>query len=226
MSVEPLEANGKSGQESGVSEEVSPPKDTRREFILTLVGGFAAVGAGVAAWPLIDSMNPGTDVRASGAPVDVDLSHLGTSRQLVVKWRGLPLFIARRKPDELKVLQEARDTRLLLDPKSNVPQQPEYAKNWHRSIKPEYLVLVGICTHLGCIPKFEPKPGEISRNWLGGYFCPCHGSKYDLSGRVYRDVPAPYNLPVPPYRFVNHKVIRVGENPKGSKFDLGSIEQL
>jgi ubiquinol-cytochrome c reductase iron-sulfur subunit len=226
MSLEPLEANGESEQEHKVSEEVSPAEETRREFILTFAGGFATVGAAIAAWPLIDSMNPGTDVRASGAPVDVDLSHLGASRQLVVEWRGLPLFIIRRTAGELKVLQDSRDTQLLLDPQSNVLQQPDYARNWHRSIKPEYLVLVGICTHLGCIPKFEPKPGEISRNWLGGYFCPCHGSKYDLSGRVYRDVPAPYNLPVPPYRFVNHKVIRVGENPKGSKFDLGSIEQL
>jgi ubiquinol-cytochrome c reductase iron-sulfur subunit len=95
----------------------------------------------------------------------------------------------------------------------------------HRSIKPEYLVLTG-CTHFGCIPEFKPKPVELAKDWLGGYFCPCHGSQYDLSGRVYEGVPAPYNLPVPPYRFVQDKVIRVGENPKGSKFELESVEQL
>jgi ubiquinol-cytochrome c reductase iron-sulfur subunit len=138
----------------------------------------------------------------------------------------MPIFIARRTPQELKILQESRDTALLRDPNSSELQQPNYAKNWHRSINPNYLVVVGICTHLGCIPSFEPKPGEVAAGWLGGYFCPCHGSKYDLSGRVYKDVPAPYNLPVPPYHFVSDTVLRVGENPKGSKFDLGSVEQL
>jgi ubiquinol-cytochrome c reductase iron-sulfur subunit len=199
---------------------------TRRDFIVTLAGGMAAVGAATAAWPLIDSMNPSADVLASGSPLDVDISQVEMGSQTVAPWRGMPIFIARRTPQELKVLQESRDTALLRDPNSNELQQPNYAKNWHRSIKPDYLVVVGICTHLGCIPSFEPKPGELAAGWLGGYFCPCHGSKYDLSGRVYKGVPAPYNLPVPPYRFVSDTVIRVGENPKGSKFDIGSVEQL
>ena len=101
-------------------------------------------------------------------------------------------------------------------------QQPPYAKNWHRSVKPEYGVLVGICTHLGCIPGFDPLPNatQPAANWLGGYFCPCHGSKYDLAGRVFRNVPAPYNLPVPPYHFVNDTMIRIGENPPGVDFDF------
>jgi ubiquinol-cytochrome c reductase iron-sulfur subunit len=200
--------------------------ETRRDFVVTLAGGMAAVGAAAVAWPFIDSMNPSADVLASGGPVNLDISHLKPGSQTVVPWRGMPIFIAHRTPQELKILQESRDTTLLRDPNSHELQQPDYAKNWHRSIKPDYLVVVGICTHLGCIPKFEPKPGELAAGWLGGYFCPCHGSKYDLSGRVYTGVPAPYNLPVPPYDFASNTVIRVGENPKGSNFDLGSIEQL
>jgi ubiquinol-cytochrome c reductase iron-sulfur subunit len=209
--------------------EMSKPEDpvaTRRDVIVTAAQGFAAVGVAVAAWPLISSLGPSSDVLASANPLDVDLSHLTPSSQTVVQWRGLPIFIARRTPQELNILQQAKDTALLRDPDSNEPQQPSYAKNWHRSVKPDYLILVGICTHLGCIPKFKPQPGELAPGWLGGYFCPCHGSKYDLSGRVYTGVPAPYNLPVPPYRFVSDTVVRVGENPKGSKFEIGSVEQL
>jgi ubiquinol-cytochrome c reductase iron-sulfur subunit len=109
-----------------------------------------------------------------------------------------------------------------------VHQQPPYAQNWHRSAKPEYAVLVGICTHLGCIPKFfpDPNPSSPAADWLGGYFCPCHGSKYDLAGRVFSGVPAPYNLPVPPYRFENDKTVRIGENPPGVTYDLGEIVAL
>ena len=116
----------------------------------------------------------------------------------------------------------------LADPQSRQRQQPPYADNWHRSVKPEYGVLVGICTHLGCIPNFGPLPNSTqpAANWLGGYFCPCHGSKYDLAGRVFRGVPAPYNLPVPPYHFVNETTIRIGENPPGTNFDFSSILQI
>ncbi|MGH7001054.1 MAG: ubiquinol-cytochrome c reductase iron-sulfur subunit, partial [Stellaceae bacterium] len=112
-------------------------------------------------------------------------------------------------------------------PKSDVLQQPPYATNWHRSIKPEYLVLVGICTHLGCIPEFTPQlGGSLGPAWPGGYFCPCHGSRYDLSGRVFSGVPAPYNLPVPPYHFLNDTTVRIGDNPPNSTFDFDSIEQI
>jgi ubiquinol-cytochrome c reductase iron-sulfur subunit len=207
-------------------QESEAPDQTRRDLILTFAGGLAAVGAGIAAWPLISSVGPSSDVLASANPLNVDLSHLEPSSQTVVQWRGLPIFLTRRTPKELNVLRESQDTSRLRDPNSDELQQPSYAKNWHRSIKPEYLVLIGICTHLGCIPKFQPKPGELDPGWLGGYFCPCHGSKYDLAGRVYTGVPAPYNLPVPPHRFVSNTVIRVGENPKDSKFEIGSVEQL
>jgi len=125
------------------------------------------------------------------------------------------------------MLQKPQDIGLLRDPNSAAFQQPEYAKNWHRSINPEYLVLVGICTHLGCIPEFEPGLGGwLGNNWPGGYFCPCHGSKYDLAGRVFSGVPAPYNLPVPPYRFTSRTAIRIGENPPNSKFDFSEIWQI
>jgi hypothetical protein len=112
------------------------------------------------------------------------------------------------------MLQDKRDTSLLGDPGSTAHQQPHYAQNWHRSIEPEHLVVVGICTHLGCIPKLEAQVGgSFGANWPGGYFCPCHGSKYDLAGRVFSGVPEPYNLPVPPYHFVSKTAIRIGENP-------------
>jgi len=170
---------------SDISEqEPETPSETRRDLIVTLAGGFAAVGAAIAVWPLISSLSPSSDVLASGNALDVDLSHIEPSSQTVVEWRGLPIFIARRTPQELKILPQSQDMALLRDPNSNELQQPSYAKDWHRSIKPDYLVLVGICTHLGCIPKFMPRPDELAPGWLGGYFCPCHGSKYDLSGKM------------------------------------------
>ena len=200
---------------------------TRRDFLQIAATALAGVGAAVVAWPLIDSMNASQDTLAAGAPLDVDLSHLQPGQQIVVLWRSQPIFIVNRTPAELKSLQEPQAISLLRDPESQADQQPDYAKNWHRSIKPEFLVLVGICTHLGCIPGFKPTPGgELGASWPGGYFCPCHGSKYDLAGRVFAGVPAPYNLPVPPYNFVSDSVVRVGENPPGSNFSLSSIEQL
>ena len=199
---------------------------TRRDFLQLAATALAGVGATVAVWPLIDSMNAAKDTLAAGAPLDVDLSHLQPGQQIVVLWRSRPIFIVNRTAPELKSLQEPQVLSLLRDPESQADQQPDYAKNWHRSIKPEFAVLVGICTHLGCIPEFKPQPGAIDAGWPGGYFCPCHGSRYDLSGRVFSGVPAPYNLPVPPYNFVSDTVVRIGENPSGSTFDLNSIEQL
>jgi ubiquinol-cytochrome c reductase iron-sulfur subunit len=130
------------------------------------------------------------------------------------------VFIINRTPALLKVLQDPKLIDVLSDPDSSAQQQPPYAKNWHRSVKPEYAVLVGICTHLGCIPKFIPgTTGAPAGAWFGGYFCPCHGSKYDLAGRVFNGVPAPYNLPVPPHNYVNDRTVRIGENPKGETWD-------
>ncbi|HWI29603.1 MAG TPA: ubiquinol-cytochrome c reductase iron-sulfur subunit [Stellaceae bacterium] len=199
---------------------------TRRDFLQIAATAMTGIGAAIAAWPLIDSMNAARDTLAAGAPLDVDVSHLRPGQQIVVLWRSRPIFVVNRTPAELKTLQEQQVTSQLRDPGSETNQQPAYAKNWHRSIKPEYLVLVGICTHLGCIPNFTPEPGALFPAWPGGYFCPCHGSRYDLAGRVFSGVPAPYNLPVPPYNFVSDTVVRIGENPSGTTFDLNSVEQL
>ena len=200
---------------------------TRRDFLVLTASALGAVGAAAFAWPLVTSMNPARDTLAAGAPVDVDISHLEEGQQIIVLWRSRPIFVVHRSAAELKTLQDKQVESLLRDAGSASDQQPDYAKNWHRSIKPELLVLVGICTHLGCIPIFTPAPGgSLGNDWPGGYFCPCHGSKYDLAGRVFQGVPAPLNLPVPPYNFINDKSIRIGENPPGSNFDLDSVEQL
>jgi ubiquinol-cytochrome c reductase iron-sulfur subunit len=200
---------------------------TRRDFLSIAATAVAGIGAACAAWPLISSMNPARDTLAAGAPVDVDISKIEPGQQIIVLWRSRPTFIVRRTPDQQNVVKTNADASALRDPDSNANQQPPYAKNVFRSVKPEYLVLVGICTHLGCIPEFVPQPGgTLGPSWQGGFFCPCHGSRYDLSGRVFQNVPAPYNLPVPPYRFVSDTMVRVGENPSDSTFDFNSIEQI
>jgi len=195
---------------------------------MLVTGATAAIGAVAMGWALVDSMNPAADVIAAGAPIDVDISKLEPGQQIIILWRGAPMLVVNSPPDPLKTLQTPAMVGLLSDPNSRVAQQPAYAQNWHRSVKPEIAVLVGICTHLGCLPNYMPKPdaSSPSPNWPGGYFCPCHGSKYDLAGRVYSGVPAPYNLPVPPYIFVNDKMLRIGENPPGVTFDLASVVQM
>ena len=136
-------------------------------------------------------------------------------QQILVMWRSKPIFIVRRTPANLTELKNPSLLSKLRDPESENMQQPSYAKNWSRSLKPEYLVLVGICTHLGCIPAYTPKPGSLSATWPGGYLCHCHGSKYDLAGRVFQDVPAPLNLPVPPYRLLQRDHARDRREPEG-----------
>jgi ubiquinol-cytochrome c reductase iron-sulfur subunit len=206
----------------------SLPEPKRRDFLSLVATAGAVIGAGAIAWPLIDTMNPSADVIAAGAPTDIDISKLGLGQQIVVLWRGAPMLIVNRTPEALKTLREPSLLSHLSDPDSTVHQQPPYAENWHRSVKPEFAVLVGICTHLGCLPSYMPAPDPATPapNWPGGYFCPCHGSKYDLAGRVYSGVPAPYNLPVPPYRFINDKTLRIGENPPGATFELASVVQM
>ena len=201
---------------------------TRRDFIYIATATVGAIGAVSTLVPLIGQMNPDQATIAAGAPLDVDIGKLQPGQQIKVFWRSRPIFIVNRTTAILKTLQEANLISRLSDPNSEVRQQPPYAQNWHRSIRPEYLVLVGICTHLGCIPLFYPNPDPATpaTDWTGGYFCPCHGSKYDLAGRVFSGVPAPYNLPVPPHRFVNNRTLRIGENPPGVNFDFGSIRQL
>ncbi len=176
-----------------------------------------AVGAGFAAVPFIKSWSPSARARFAGAPVTQDISALADGQQLVINWRGQPIYIAKRTKAMLDVMKTLDPT--LADPNSaNADQQPKYAQNPTRSIKPEISVLVGVCTHLGCAPEFLPevKPEPFDPNWKGGYFCPCHKSRYDLAGRVLKAQPAPANLPVPPYHFENDNTLVIGVDPKGA----------
>jgi len=211
---------------SSIAPGASDELPHRRDFLVLATGALAATGAVAALWPFIDSMEPAQDTLAAGAPIDIDISPLQPGQQIVVLWRSRPIFVVHRTPEELKTLQDPKTLADLRDPHSTALQQPEYAANWHRSIKPEYLVLVGICTHLGCIPNFMPGVGTVDPSWRGGYFCPCHGSRYDLAGRVFKGVPAPYNLPVPPHRFASDTAVRIGENIAGSTFDFSTITQI
>ena len=198
----------------------------RRDFLYVATGAFTGMGLLAMMWPFVDQMNPGTDVLSAGAPLSVDLSSLEPGQQVVVRWRSHPIFVVHRTPAILAQLKSASHRERLRDPDSEEPQQPSYAVNSYRSSNPEYLVVVGICTHLGCIPTFSPIPGSVEAGWEGGYLCHCHGSKYDLAGRVFKNVPAPYNLPVPPYNFPAKNRVSIGENPKGNDFDLGSVRQI
>jgi ubiquinol-cytochrome c reductase iron-sulfur subunit len=205
-----------------------PEPPSRRDFLFIATAAVGAVGAAATLVPLIDQMNPDASTLAAGGPVDVDVSKIAEGSQIVVYWRQRPIWLYHRSKKTLDDMQSQQMISLLSDPNSTEPQQAPYATNWHRSIKPEYGVLVGICTHLGCIPLFYPAPSATQpvADWPGGYFCPCHGSKYDPAGRVFSGVPAPYNLPVPPYRFVSDTTVRIGENPTDSTWDFASIRQL
>lgn len=153
---------------------------------------------------------PDAKAQAEGAPLQVDLSKMEPGQHLVIEWRGKPVWIIRRTKEMVQLLPQHES--LLRDPKSLVEQQPAYAQNEYRSVNPEYLVLVGICTHLGCSPKYRPTPGELGADWPGGFFCPCHGSTFDLAGRVFKGVPAPVNMEVPPYHFINEHTLVIGED--------------
>lgn len=183
----------------------------RRRFLTaaaTVVGGVGTIAVAV---PFVLSMQPSARAQAAGAPVEVDISKLESGQMMTVAWRGKPVWIVNRPKAVLDALPSLDSQ--LRDPHSNdTEQQPPYAKNEYRSRKPEYLVLVGICTHLGCSPTYRPDiaPADLGPAWKGGFFCPCHGSKFDLAGRVYKDVPAPLNLVVPQYRYLSDTKILIG----------------
>ncbi|HTW34823.1 MAG TPA: ubiquinol-cytochrome c reductase iron-sulfur subunit [Rhizomicrobium sp.] len=198
----------------------------RRDFLYIATGAMAATGAVLACWPFIDQMEPDASALAAGSPITVDLSQIAPGQQILVRWLSHPIFIVHRTPAILAGLKDKTLLSMLRDPDSDQMQQPDYAKNWCRAIRPEYLVLVGICTHLGCIPTFTPAPGALGPSWPGGYLCHCHGSRYDLAGRVFQGVPAPLNLPVPPYSFSGSTSLIIGQNPKGESFSLSAVEQL
>jgi ubiquinol-cytochrome c reductase iron-sulfur subunit len=188
----------------------------RRRFLTLSTTAVGAVGAGFAAVPFLASLAPSERAKALGAPVTLDISKLEAGQMVIAVWRRQPIWVVRRTPEMLASLDKVAAQ--LSDPESEVPQQPEYIKGAARSIKPEYIVLRGICTHLGCSPKFRPDAPapEIAADWQGGFFCPCHGSKFDLSGRVYAGVPAPTNLQVPPHRYASDTTLVIGEDPTGA----------
>jgi len=180
----------------------------RRHFLAVATAVTGGVGIAFAAVPFLASLKPSARALALGAPVEVPVGMLEPGEMIRVMWRGRVVFVLRRNPDMLSRLQEVND--LLRDPDSeNKEQQPIFAVNPHRSLKPEFLVIEGSCTHLGCapLPQFQVNPED---DWFGGFFCPCHGSRFDLAGRVYKGVPAPTNLRVPPYRFIREDIIMIG----------------
>lgn len=189
----------------------------KRRFLLAASSALGGVGVIGVAVPFVASMFPSARARAAGAPVEVDISKVEPGMMIRAEWRGKPIWVVRRTPE---MLEDVRKSDVLVaDPKSDHSRQPQYAKNEFRSIKDDYLVLVGICTHLGCSPsdKLQAGPASgVSESWLGGFLCPCHGSKFDLAGRVYKDVPAPTNLEVPPYQFLSDTRLLIGEDGKGA----------
>lgn len=187
----------------------------RRRFLTAATSVLGGVGVVYATAPFICSWMPSAKAQALGAPVKIDVSKLEPGAQLTVEWRGQPIWVIRRTKEMLDKLPSL--DKLLRDPHSEqLQQQPPYAGNEYRSIKPEYFVVVGICTHLGCVPMYRPDIGSLDPSWPGGFFCPCHGSKYDLAGRVYKGVPAPVNLLVPPYTFLSESIIEVGVDQKAA----------
>lgn len=184
--------------------------EQRRRFLTTSACALGGLGALCALTPFVSSWMPSAKALAAGAPVQVDLSHIEPGQQITVEWRGQPVWIIRRTPEMLAHLDTHNTA--LRDPNSHVAQQPAYAQNQYRSIKPEYLVLIGLCTHLGCSPKYKPYEKDLGPDWPGGFYCPCHGSRFDLSGRVFTSMPAPINMRVPPYRFINEHMILIGED--------------
>ncbi|MFA5169953.1 MAG: ubiquinol-cytochrome c reductase iron-sulfur subunit [Sulfuriferula sp.] len=189
---------------------------SKRRFLVaatTAMGGVAGVAV---LTPFVMSMLPSERAKAAGAPVEADISKVEPGMLLAIEWQGKPVWIVNRTPATLATLAKIGDK--LVDPNSDVPQQPAYCKNIDRSIKPEYLVVVGICTHLGCSPTFRPElaPADLGPDWVGGWFCPCHGSRYDLAARVYKNVPAPMNMQVPPYKYLTATRIIVGVDQKGA----------
>ncbi len=183
----------------------------RRRFLVGATSVVGAVGAVGVATPFVASWNPSAKARAAGAPARADISKLEPGQQMTVEWRGKPVWIIRRTPEMLESLETIESR--LADPNSDVvSQQPSYAKNRERSIKPEFAIVIGICTHLGCSPTYRPEvaAADLGADWLGGFFCPCHGSRFDLSGRVHRSQPAPTNLEVPPHSYIDDYSIIIG----------------
>ena len=180
----------------------------RRKALTWGVAGVGGAGALGATWPFVSSMNPSASALAAGAPIEVDVSKMEPGQMIQDIYRRKPVWIIRRTPEMVQTLSSVTDK--LRDPDSKVEQQPAFAVNEYRSIKEEFLILYGICTHLGCSPEYKPNPGEFGASWKGGFYCACHGSRFDLAGRVYKNVPANKNLEVPKYYFISENRILIG----------------
>jgi ubiquinol-cytochrome c reductase iron-sulfur subunit len=183
----------------------------RRRFLTAATSVVGVAGAVGVAVPFVGSWNPSAKAKAAGAPIKVNLTKIQPGQMVTEEWRGKPVFIIRRTEDALDGLQKVDDQ--VSDPQSDKVQQPGYAKNETRSIKPEFMIMLGVCTHLGCAPQYRPDVGAKDlggESWQGGFFCPCHGSKFDLAGRVYKSVPAPLNLEVPPHSYESDTVVVIG----------------
>lgn len=191
---------------------------SKRRFLVQLTSATGAVGAVGLVYPIVRSMNPSARAAAAGAPVEVDISKIQPGEMIIVEWRKKPVWIVNRTEQNLTDLAKVESK--LADPASESSVQPDYAKNKLRAADKHKNILVveGICTHLGCSPKYRPElaPADLGSDWVGGFFCPCHGSTFDLAGRVYAGVPAPTNLPVPPHTYINDTTIMVGVNPEGA----------
>jgi len=193
---------------------VDSPGDADRRLWLGAATVAGAAGLVTTAVPFVASLAPSEKARALGAPVEVDVGSLRLGELRTVEWRGKPMFVLRRTPEMIDAL--ARHDTLLADPQSRRSEQPKAARNDLRSIRPELAVIEAVCTHLGCVPTFRPTPGspDIGAQWPGGFYCPCHGSKFDLAGRVFKNVPAPTNLSVPPHRYVSETALLIGAHPE------------
>lgn len=185
---------------------------SKRQFLTVAASAVGAVGAAFVAVPFVSSMQPSARAQAAGAPVEVDIGKIEPGQLIRVKWRGRPVWVLRRTEQSLKDLASLDSE--LRDPNSKESVQPKAAQNPARSIKPEFFVALGLCTHLGCVPTFRPEvaPEDLGASWKGGFFCPCHGSRFDLAGRVYQGVPAPTNLDIPPYRYLSDTRIIIGDD--------------
>ena len=192
-------------------------ENKRRRFLITASSVVGGVGVVVAAFPFIKSFEPSARAKAAGAPVEVEIGKVEPGQLITVEWRGKVCWVLNRTKPQLDSLPKL-DARLA-DPNSNVPNQPAYCKNEHRSIKDNYWIAIGICTHLGCSPTFRPEiaPADLGPDWLGGFFCPCHQSKFDLAGRVYKGVPAPTNLVIPPHKYLSDTKIVIGVGQDGKE---------
>jgi ubiquinol-cytochrome c reductase iron-sulfur subunit len=184
--------------------------EERRRFLTAATVVVGGIGMSLAAVPFIGSWLPSEKTKALGAPVEIDISKIEPGQKVTVSWRGKPVFIVHRTEENIRELPSLEAS--LRDPNSLESYQPDYAVANFRAINEKILVVVGICTHLGCVPLFKPQTGSLDAAWKGGFFCPCHGSKYDLAGRVYKSMPAPLNLPIPPYYYINERILVIGEN--------------